>query len=209
MSDTITTIISDFDGVLSDYHVPARLEVLSRLTGLDTDTLFAKIWKSGFEDAADAGEAGNDSQYLRAFNEHVGMQLSRDQWVEARATAMKHRPDMHSLLESLTAEYKLAMLTNNGPLTRACFHQLAPETAEFFGETAFFSCDFNTKKPNPRLYKDVAARLDVEPKACVYIDDKQRHCDGAVKAGMQAILFTSIDQLKKDLASMGIKPARG
>jgi putative hydrolase of the HAD superfamily len=208
MSEEITTIISDFDGVLSDYHVPDRLAVLVRLTGLDEKEIVKRIWTSGFEDEADAGQAGNESQYLRGFNERLNMQLSRDQWVEARAAAMQHRPDMHSFIASLAVTHKLAMLTNNGPLTRACFQQLAPETAQLFGDRAFFSCDFKAKKPNPRLYKDVAVKLDVEPKNCVFIDDKQRHCDGAKKAGMSAILFTNIETLKKDLGKMGIRPGK-
>lgn len=208
MSDEITTIISDFDGVLSDYHLPARLAILARLTGLSEDEVVKRIWKSGFEDKADAGEIGTEAQYLREFNSLINMQLSRDQWVEARLAAMRHRPDMHAFLASLNASFKLGMLTNNGPLMRACFNQLAPETAQLFGDRAFFSCDFKTKKPNPRLYKDVATKLEVEPAECLFIDDKQRHCDGARKAGMRAVLFTDIATLKQDLAKMGIRSAR-
>ncbi|MGB7204555.1 MAG: HAD family phosphatase [Anderseniella sp.] len=208
MSQDITTIICDFDGVLSDYHLPARLEILAQLTGLSEDEVVKRIWKSGFEDKADAGEIGSDSQYLREFNTLLNMQLSRDQWVQARLAAMQHRPDMHALLQGLGASFKMAMLTNNGPLMRACFSQLAPETSDFFGEKAFFSCDFKTKKPNPRLYKDVATKLEVEPAECLFIDDKQRHCDGAKKAGMRPLLFSDINTLKQDLAKMGIRSTK-
>ena len=200
-----TTIIFDFDGVLSAYDRPERLAEISRISGLDDATILDRIWGSGFEDAADSGKYPDDVSYLTAFNDHLGYQLSRDEWIASRAAAMRHRPDMHDLATALCEHYKLAMLTNNGPLAKAAFDRLAPETAKFFGDRGFFSCDFGTKKPDGKIFEQVANRLGSTCQKCIFIDDKQRHCDGAGKTGMTGIRFTSVDDLTGRLTRLGIK----
>lgn len=199
-----STIIFDFDGVLSAYDRPARLKDISRITGLDSATILERIWGSGFEDAADGGSCADDAAYLRAFNDHLGFQLTREQWIASRSAAMQHWPDMHDLASSLNAHYKLAMLTNNGPLTKAVFDRLAPETASLFGDRAFFSCDFGTKKPDRKIFEQVASLLGSEPAQCIFVDDKQRHCDGASQTGMTGIRFTGIEELKDRLGHLGV-----
>ena len=202
-----TTIIFDFDGVLSAYDRPERLRAMSLITGLDSATVLDRIWGSGFEDAADSGECTDDVAYLNAFNDHLGYQLSRDEWIASRAAAMRHWPDMHDLATKLKGHYKLAMLTNNGPLTKSSFDRLAPDTAKLFGDQAFFSCDFGTKKPDGKIFEQAANRLGSKPAECIFIDDKQRHCDGAGEAGMTGVLFNDIDDLKTRLARLGILKA--
>ena len=199
-----TTIIFDFDGVLSAYDRADRLADISRITGLDSATILDRIWGSGFEDAADGGAFADGVAYLNAFNYHLGYQLSRDDWIASRAAAMRHWPDMHDLATKLCEHYKLAMLTNNGPLTKTAFDRLAPETAKLFGDKAFFSCDFGTKKPDGKIFEQVASRLGSDPAKCIFIDDKQRHCDGAAEVGMTGIRFTGIDNLKGELARFGV-----
>ncbi len=199
-----STIIFDFDGVLSAYDRPARLAEISRNTGLDGATILERIWGSGFEDAADSGRYADAAAYLSVFNEHLGFQLSRDQWIAGRAAAMQHWPDMHDLLLRLNPHYKLAMLTNNGPLTKTEFDRLAPETADLFGNRAFFSCEFGTKKPDRKIFEQIADRLGSDPAQCIFVDGKQRHCDGACDAGMTGIRFTGIDDLKSRLEQLGV-----
>ena len=199
-----TTIIFDFDGVLSAYDRPDRLADISRISGLDSATILDRIWGSGFEDSADNGKFADDAAYLNAFNDHLGYRFSRDQWIASRAAAMQHWPDMHDLASSLSQRYKLAMLTNNGPLTKTAFDRLAPETAKLFGDKAFFSCDFGTKKPDRKIFEQVASLLGSEPVECIFIDDKQRHCNGAREAGITGIWFNGIDGLQDDLARLGI-----
>lgn len=203
----ISTIIFDFDGVLSAYNRADRLDEMSRMTGLDTATILDRIWTSGLEDAADSGRYRDDIAYLDAFSTHLGCRFSRDEWIASRIVAMQHRPDMHDLATRLSKHYKLALLTNNGPLARTAFGRLAPETAELFGDKAFFSCEFGTKKPDQTIFEQVAARLASVPQECIFIDDQQRHCNGAAAAGMKGILFNGIDDLRNRLEQLGVVKA--
>lgn len=201
---SLTTIIIDFDGVMSDYNVSARISKISRISGLDTETILDRVWTSGFEDAADGGKYRDDASYLRAFNDHLGFELSRDEWIACRAAAMQHRADMHEMVANIAKRYTVAMLTNNGPLTKTAFERLAPKSAELFGGKAFFSYEFGTKKPDAKIYQHVAGRLGSKPVECVFIDDKPHNCDGASQVGMTAVVFTGINDLKHRLAQLDV-----
>lgn len=201
---SFTTIIFDFDGVMSDYNVPDRLSEISRISGLNTETILDRIWTSGFEDAADSGKYPDETSYLNAFNDQLGFQLSRDEWIACRAAAMHHRADMHCLVTNLGKSYALAMLTNNGPLTKMAFERLAPKTEELFGDRALFSYDFGTKKPDGKIYHRAASMLGSKPGECVFVDDKPRNCDGAIQAGMTAIVFKDINDLKHRLVQLDV-----
>ena len=52
----------------------------------------------------------------------------------------------------IASRFEVALYTNNGPLTRAMLPELFPEAHALFGARAFFSYEFNTKKPDPAAY---------------------------------------------------------
>jgi putative hydrolase of the HAD superfamily len=44
-------------------------------------------------------------------------------------------------------------------------------------------------KPDPRSYADCIGQLDLHASQCVFVDDQARNIDGAMRAGMQTVLF--------------------
>jgi len=201
---SITTLIFDFDGVMSGYDAPARLQALSLMSGLDSSEVFRRIWTSGFEDEAEAGRFADAESYLEAFSQQLGKPVSRQQWVDARATAMNHCPVMHDLVGGLAGRYRIALLTNNGPLTQSAFAELAPHTAALFGPDIYFSYQFGTKKPSPCIFKAIARRLEAPAEACVFVDDKPRNVAGASETGMTALHFADAETLRRDLSRLDI-----
>jgi 2-haloacid dehalogenase len=59
-------------------------------------------------------------------------------------------------------------------------------------------------KPDREIYNTHAANFDLEPAACLFIDDSQKNVDGAIAAGWQSVLFTGADRLREDLKALGI-----
>ena len=51
-------------------------------------------------------------------------------------------------------------------------------------------------KPEPRIYLYAAEQLGLRPEQCLFIDDKQRYCDGAKDVGMETMLFTDNQSVK-------------
>lgn len=204
----ISTLICDFDGVMSGYDVPCRLDVLAQMSGLSRDEVYGRLWLSGFEDEADSGFYPEPEDYLEQFGERLGTRITRAQWIEARRAAMQHWPGMHALVGSLTPGMRLALLTNNGPLTLDAFAELAPETLNLFSPNLFFSFQFATKKPDPAIFKAVAAKLGVEADECLFVDDKPHHVKGARAAGMTGIHFTGQAAFEQAMREAGLAETR-
>ena len=201
---TITTLICDFDGVMSGYDTRLRLDALAGMCGLERDDMHGRLWLSGFEDRADAGSHPDPDGYLTAFCNHLGKAITQAQWIEARLAAMRHWPEMHELVRQASARVRIALLTNNGPLTRQAFGTLAPHTQQLFAPHLFFSYQFRTKKPDPAIFHAVAGKLGAAPEECLFVDDKLHNANGASKAGMCGVHFTGVAAFRQALADAGL-----
>jgi FMN phosphatase YigB (HAD superfamily) len=49
------------------------------------------------------------------------------------------------------------------------------------------SAEVGLHKPQPEIYLLAAERLEVEPAACLFVDDLRENCEGAEAVGMTAI----------------------
>ena len=67
-----------------------------------------------------------------------------------------------------------------------------------------FSYQINMRKPDSQIYLVALQRIESEPSETFYVDDIQENVDAAIKLGMHGILFTSADQLEKELKSLGV-----
>jgi HAD superfamily hydrolase (TIGR01509 family) len=62
------------------------------------------------------------------------------------------------------------------------------------------SAEVGFLKPDPRIYELALQRGGSAPAAALLVDDMPANVEGAVAAGMSAILFRDIDQLRHELA---------
>lgn len=70
----------------------------------------------------------------------------------------------------------------------------------------FVSCRTGVRKPDPLAYLGAAQSLNVEPKDCLFIDDRKKNIAAAENVGMPAILRTpDFSQLLADLRAHGVK----
>jgi HAD superfamily hydrolase (TIGR01509 family) len=199
----IEAVIFDQDEVLCHYRIERRLELLSRWSGRAPDEIHAAIWRSGFEDASERGEMDADA-YLAGFGERMGYPLTAQQWVEARRVAVEPNEAVLAEARRLAGRVKVAVLTNNGLLLKRHWPEVFPAVVELFGESAFCSAEFGCAKPDPEVFRRLAARLGVEPKNALFFDDGEKYVLGAREAGMHAHVFTGADDLRKQLAEHGL-----
>jgi len=57
-------------------------------------------------------------------------------------------------------------------------------------------------KPDIQMYEVIAQKLEVKPSECVFIDDQERHAAGARLAGMRALIYVDMIQLKHELQTL-------
>ncbi len=61
-------------------------------------------------------------------------------------------------------------------------------------------------KPDPRIFRILLERNAIAPESAVYIDDVARNADAATRLGIHGIHFRSPDQLRRELAALGLLP---
>lgn len=60
-------------------------------------------------------------------------------------------------------------------------------------------------KPEPEIYQILIDRYHLIPDQCVFMDDKPENCEGAKRAGMHTIVFTTKEEAEKELCKLGVK----
>jgi putative hydrolase of the HAD superfamily len=115
------------------------------------------------------------------------------------------RPRVVTALKAVKAHFKTGCITNNmaqghGASMSATAHGAARATdimAQF--DVVIESSKAGVRKPDPRIYLMMCEALDVEPAACVYLDDLGINCKPAAALGMKAIKVVTENQALADL----------
>ena len=191
----IELIVFDMDGVLCHYDFPRRLACLAQKTGLDTDFIDERIFRSGFDDLGDQGRF-SAAEYLRKFGDKLGVSVAREDWLWARRVPMTPDTAMLALVARLQEQQvQVAMLTNNGPLLQEGLAEVFTQAADLFGAQAYFSCQFSSTKEDPAIFHALLDSLGGRAERTLFIDDSEIYIAAARKAGLQVHHFAGIDGL--------------
>jgi putative hydrolase of the HAD superfamily len=198
----ITTVISDFGGVLTTPLVQSFAAVQDE-TGIPFEQL-------GNAMAVIAEEEGKHPLYELEKGEVSELDFLV-KLGDALEPELGHRPEMHrfreiyfealhpnepmiDLMRQLKdGGHRMAMLTNNvrewEPLWRAMLP--VDEIFELVVDSAFVGC----RKPESEIYELTLERLGgVAPESCLFIDDADVNCEAAAKLGMAAVHYQQNDQ---------------
>jgi len=131
--------------------------------------------------------------------------FSREEFMTFLHAQSQPQPDSLALARELSGKYLMATI-NNESLELNLFRIEKFGLREIFA--AFFSsCFVRLRKPDPAIYK---LALDVTQKTyeeCCFIDDRPLNLEGARQVGMRVIQFEDVNQLRRDLAELGVTAA--
>jgi putative hydrolase of the HAD superfamily len=218
----ITTIVSDFGGVLSTPLWPAFAAVQEHF-GIPSDALGAAMAGAGEQLGVSLLEELECGRMTEAdFLATLGARLEADL---GRPVAMHEFPDRYwaalhpnadliaHLADLRAAGYRMGLLTNNVREWEPRWRPMLPVDELF--DAVVDSAFVGVRKPDPAIYRLTCERLGVPPGECVLLDDFERNCDAARAFGMEAVRFVDTDQtiaeLDALLATRGAPPgvARG
>jgi putative hydrolase of the HAD superfamily len=121
---------------------------------------------------------------------------------------------MFSLSQALAGRLELAKgLAKSGKLFMGTINNESRELNAYrihtFGLRQLFSvfvssCYVGLRKPNESIYRCALELTQRVPKECCFIDDREENLVPAAKLGMRVIQARSTEQIKKDLAGMGV-----
>ena len=201
---TIDLIVFDMDGVLARLDYGKRLDALANATGKSAELINEAIYDSDFERDAERGYYRTGGEYLAEFNRRIGAKLTRAQWIAARRDATVPIDGTFAVVRRLKGRYPLAALTNNGSLLKQSISTILPAAYELFGDAFHASYEFEARKPEPEVFARLARHCGVECSRTVFVDDNLEYLNGADKAGMHTVHFTTAETLVTQLKQVGI-----
>lgn len=101
-------------------------------------------------------------------------------------------------VRDIKGSHKTGLLTNIG---RSTLTMLEPHLKSYFN-VIIASCATGVAKPDPEAYLIAAKMLAVEPGECVFVDDQEKQCAGAAAVGMKPVLYSSLEQMKREVQSI-------
>lgn len=122
--------------------------------------------------------------------------VSTEEWMKAIATDGNDHQLLNYILE-LKRNYKTAVLSNVGKGGMLRFFSQVELNQHF--DVVVESGEIGYAKPEANAYTITTEKLGLRADECVFTDDRQEYCDGAVAVGMQAILYQNFEQFKEDL----------
>ena len=117
---------------------------------------------------------------------------------EFRQATGHNVPDeaLFAYIKELKAGYKLGLLSNvSGNYLHKIF---SPQQLGLFDVIAL-SFENGFIKPERQAFEIAAKQLAVAVGECIFIDDQERNVNGAIQAGMSAILYHDAPQLRTEL----------
>lgn len=106
------------------------------------------------------------------------------------------------LLSELKKHYRLFVLTNIG--REWLDFKIKKFHIDTYFETIISSGYTGFMKPNPLIFDLFIRTTHINPKECLYIDDKKNNIETADEFGMQTILFTNEQLLRKKLKQLHV-----
>ncbi len=198
----ITTIICDWGGVLTfGRWTQAILDVLAKEKPISIE----KVYKEFNEMMIQMNQGIlSSSDFIKKANQKFHLKITEKEMQDVFKRAIIPNKEMIKLLKKMHSKYDLILLSDNDDITLNNLKKYHKTMLALFRKR-YFSHELNMAKPDPRIFEYVLADLKIAPSKCVFIDDKEKNVHAAKKCGINGIVFSSVEQLKKELALLGIK----
>jgi putative hydrolase of the HAD superfamily len=209
---SITTVISDFGGVLTTPLVQSFAAVQDE-TGIPMEELAHAMSRIEEEDGKHPLyelETGHLSEvdFLAKLGDQlepaIGHRPELHRFSEIYFEALHPNPPMIALMrEAKSAGHRMGLLTNNVREWEPLWRAKLPELDDIF-EVVVDSAFVGMRKPDPRIYSLTVERLGdgLTPSDCVFVDDNEVNVQAAAELGMSAVHFRDTEQARAEVEAI-------
>ena len=197
----ITTVISDFGGVLTTPLVQSFAAVQDE-TGIPFEELanaMARIQEEDGRHPLYELETGNltEVEFLQKLGDSLepvlGHRPELHRFSEIYFEALHPNGPMIDLMrEAKESGHRMGLLTNNVREWEPLWRSMLPvdEIFEVVVDSGFVGC----RKPDREIYDLTLERMGVEAEECLFVDDIDVNCGAARELGMSAVHYQHNDQ---------------
>jgi putative hydrolase of the HAD superfamily len=201
LTEGMTAVIFDFYGTLTPVSPnevwAANAGRLAAIFGVSPEDLL-RVLDASFPERI-SGAFGGVRETMRVIADRLGVDVTDNQLDQASEARRAVQESMFALRPEALGV--IGLLRDRGlriGLVSDCTSELPDAWARLplapLIDAPVFSCVEGTRKPDPRLFRTAAERLDADPAACLYVGDGGgRELTGASGIGMRAVLLAGED----------------
>jgi HAD superfamily hydrolase (TIGR01509 family) len=199
----IKTIIFDLGNVIIPFDIDRGYAALRPYCRHSPAEIPELIRAAGIVAPFEAGQM-SARDFVDRFSEAVGLEVGYDRFRELWSSIfLPNEIVPESLVESLHRRYRVIALSNTNVIHFETVRGRYPILRHFDG--LVLSYEVGASKPDPKIYQAAIALAACLPGECFFTDDVPSFVGAAREAGMDAVPFTSVAQLERDLAARGIE----
>ena len=200
----LRAVVFDYGMVLTGPQDPAAHAELLRITGLPLERFETLYWAD--RHAYDEGKL-TGLAFWQKLTDQAGLHLPPGAVAElnlwdARMWTTENPAMLAWQLQLKQRGFLTAILSNMGDNVLANMERTFDWLPRF--DVLVWSYQLRMAKPDPAIYHHVLNQLGTRPEETLFLDDRPVNVEAAQALGMQAIQFSTVEQLRLDLSAAGL-----
>ena len=192
----IKAVIFDWGGVLIENPTEGILRYCREVLGIGTGCMLAAYRKliPYFQEGKISEE-----EFWKGVRRRTGAKggLPASLWLEAFERSYVEKKDVFAVAHTLHGRgFRTGILSNTEKPSRPIMER---DTYRIF-DPLVLSWEVGSAKPQRRIFEALIETLRLNPHEILLIDDVAANIAAATDLGLQGLLFTDVDTLRKDLA---------
>ena len=201
----IEVVYFDLGKVIVDFDHSRAAQELLKVTPLSLKEAMAVLSDSELVSEYETGRLSSQEHY-RKVSRRLQMDVSIEKFRELWGSMFLPEPLLsESFLQDLKKRYRLMLLSNTNEIHFDFLIQHYPILR--LVEERLLSYQAGCMKPEARIFELAIKQAAVAPEKIFFTDDRPENIEAAQRAGIQALLFQSETQLRRDMASRGLTVA--
>jgi FMN phosphatase YigB (HAD superfamily) len=201
METRIKAVLFDWGGVLIDNPAPGLMDYCVKVLGVAVED-YTRVHNQHGE----AFQKGSITEgvFWRRVCGDLDCPLPRQSslWGDAFRAVYRPREPVFALARRLRESgCKTSLLSNTEVPAMQFFLELGYDMFD----ALTFSCAEGVAKPQREIYEIAAGKIGMAPAQCVLLDDRLDFVEGARNAGMQGIVYESLEQVEGELVRLGLR----
>ncbi len=200
---TIHAIFWDIGGVL----LSNAWDHTQRMAALEHFRLDEEEFHSRHEMVVSSFERGKISleEYLDRTVFYRNRAFSRDEFRDFMFSLSQPMPDVLAFARALADSRKYFMGTINNESRELNSYRIEKYRLRESFRLFVSSCFVGLRKPEGGIYRLAIDITQINPEECCFIDDRALNLECAAKLGMRTIQMQTLEQLREDLAKLGVR----
>ena len=201
----IEVVYFDLGKVIVDFDHSRAAQELLKVTPLSLKEAMAVLSDGELVSEYETGRLSSQEHYRKVCR-RLQMEVSIEKFRELWGSMFLPEPLLsESFLQDLKKRYRLMLLSNTNEIHFDFVIQNYPILRMI--EERLLSFQAGCMKPQARIFELAIKKAGVAPENIFFTDDRPENIEAAQQSGIQALLFQSETQLKRDMVSRGMTVA--